>query len=208
MIRHRLITPSISSGLFAVVGAVVVLGAHAWLYISEHQLFYDTLFGVNGFRTQLLLASDSFEVFRQRVFVYNPFTYYLFVGVVAVIAGLVLYTVLDIITRAVRTTEEIVEEAEEGENLLHSEIVARAAVRVLGIAGWGVYIALFINLVAPYSLLAVDQGLETITIGDMGGIVNILIGLVIMTASLHVHVVFARLVWLRIRLWGGGDFDY
>jgi hypothetical protein len=208
MVRHRLITPSLASGVFAVLGAIAILGAHAWLYISEHQLFYDTLFGVNGFKTQLLLASDSFEVFRQRVFVYNPFTYYLFIGVVAIIAGLVLYTILDIITRAVRTTEEIVEEAEEGENLLHSEILARAAVRILGIVGWGVYIALFINIVAPYSMLAVDQGLETITIGDMGGIINILIGLAIMAASLHMHVVFARLCWLRIRLFGGDDFDY
>lgn len=200
-----LLLPSVASAASCLILAVAVLGASAWSYIEYSQLFYEYLFGAYGFKTILLQAPDSLWAVRGAV-LNSVLTYHLLLIMCGALAGLTTYTVLEAIGHARRAAQEVLNEMHHTSALYKQaahEAFVRLGLRVASIIGWTMYVILFFSLLVPYSIYALQAGIDQISNSAAIGWLYVAVALVLLFVSLHMHLVFARLCWLRPRLFGG-----
>lgn len=205
-----LLTPSILSGAFVAGTAVLVLGITAWSFISERQLFYEYLFGVYGFNT-LLVQQDtgSWQMIRQAIFGGNV-TYYVLIVLCSLLVGLLVYTLLEGVRFAARETaagwRQLHAPGSAYAQAAHRNLVRQLA-RITGLVGWALYIIMFIGVLLPASMILTRAGVDDIEMAVAWGWVRVFEGFVLLALSLHVHVIFIRLVALRPRVFGDRDIE-
>lgn len=201
----RLLSPSVSSGLVVLIAVTLVLSLSAWTYIAHEQLFYEYLFGRYGLTTILLIAPDSFSFFRGAI-INSLLTYYAIVFVAAIIVGLVVYTILESFERVGSGTRTLLQEIESNDKVskeLARETIVRLALRCLSLIGWMCYILLFVKMLVPLSIALVQAGIDSLAIGSlMIGSASIIGAWLLLLVGSHMHVTFARLCLLRVRVFG------
>lgn len=204
-----LLLPSISSGIITACMALILFTLTSWSYINENQLFYDFFFGVYGFKTALLQAPDSFWTFQNAV-LNSSTTYYVLLVLVGIAAGLTVYTVLEGISRTVRSASAVLQEMHVEEAVyrraVHESFV-RLILRLVSLAGWALYTVCFISLIVPFCIFLIQLGVDDLATGVWMWWVRLLAALAIIAAGVHVHVIFARLCMLRPRLFGDTDIE-
>lgn len=196
-----LLQPSLFSGTVIFILTCAVLGSSAWAYISSQQLFYDYLFGPYGLETYLWQHAAHATSVRD-AFLASPIAYYIIVTLVATAIGFAVYVVLQllgVLSQAAHTYGQT-------RNRLHAVVSSRPLVRILGLLGWAAFGAFFFSTLLPFSLLSVQQGSERIRLHDIShGALYCLLAVGVLAWSLHLHVIFMRLVWLRPRVFGGDN---
>jgi hypothetical protein len=189
-----LLMPSSLSGALVIAAAIVMVGGAAWSYVTNAQLFYDVLFGYRGIATALVSAPDAFILLRS--ISASPIMYYLMLLTAGVGIGFIIFELLQWISRPHHLDAPSLQET-----------LTKLLVRLLALAGWGVYIAFFVSLLVPFITLLIRLALEKIP-GDWPVAVFLLLcALSLQIIAVHIHTVFARLVLLRPRIFGGWDLE-
>lgn len=204
-----LLLPSFLSGLLTVVATLGIMGASAWLYISGGLLFYEPLFGSLGVVTILVQAPDVFAVVREVVFD-NTITYGLLIVVCAILIGLLVFAVLQGVSRVTRETSVVWYEFH-----LHTpaaqravrESLTRLAIRSLSVVCWALYGLLVGNFLLPFCILLLQAGLDLLESAWAMGAALSLLATLFMLLGLHLNVVFLRLCLLRPRVLRGYAFE-
>lgn len=200
-----LLSPSLSSGLIVLITVTVTLSLVAWTYIAHEQLFYDYLFGRYGLTTILLIAPDSFGFFRGAI-INSLLTYYAIVTVAAIIVTLVIYTILESFERVGSGTRSLWQEIESDDKVskeLLKETSVKLVLRCLSLIGWMCYILLFVKMLIPLSIALLQSGLDGLATNTiMVGVASIVGAWLLLLVGSHMHVTFARLCLLKVRVFG------
>jgi hypothetical protein len=193
------------SGTLVLLGTLSILGYTAWLYLSNSQILYDTLFGSYGLQDFISQNSPGLMIW-QKVLLASPVSYYVLVGGVAVAAGMAVFTILQVFGSLFRNTSTFVHQAVGGRSgrlALWGELFTRLWLRVLALIGWAVYAAAFLSMILPFSILLNNTGVEGLHQDNMTGIGVCIAALLLLLLALHLHIIFARALVLRPRLFGG-----
>jgi hypothetical protein len=203
-----LLLPSILSGVFVIIVALIILGASAWSYINDNLLFYDQLFGIYGFKT-LLLQTDGLYALRHAV-LDNSMTYYILLVMAGAAIGIIIYTLLEAARFAINTTvEEIHEIGDSGptRKIAAQEALERLLLRITGVVSWGIYFVLFGSIILPFCIILVQTAVDNFESMPTSSVLPGIGAFILLSVGLHTHIVFARLCMLRPRLFGDSDIE-
>jgi hypothetical protein len=126
----------------------------------------------------------------------------------AMLAGLALYIALRLVVKLVSSISMTIKEMRAVETpakyVVEREVEKRVGIRVLVVAMWAVYCYLFIKVIVPLCIFTSQTGLSQHTrLGE--GIGYVLFSSSFFFFALHVHIVLARLLLLRPRIFGGEE---
>jgi hypothetical protein len=198
-----LLTPSISSILGAMFLAGFVLAVSSWSAVTNNPMLHDYFFGPFGIIAVIGEAQTSLEAMTAALSA-KPLVYNILIFVVAVLAGLVVFLILQGFTKLLSGflggVVSVQEATPDAKKLVQVEVGARFGVRTLTVIAWAAYGVFFLKILLPFSIMAsYINANELITLeGWLYG----LLGFVLLTAGMQLHVIFARLLMLRPRLFG------
>lgn len=201
-----LLSPSPFSTVATFITAVVILVMANWTYSTRGSLMYDFFYGHEGVITKLMNSTDTVSVYLT-AFSAKYITYEIVVFVIAVLIGLMVYLILQGFSGVVRNTDEAYSaiRVSSGKQRLDIELSlgVRVLTRAIGLLLWFLYWTLTLKIILPFSVLATRTTLEDLFEADTW--MYVLLGLTIMIVGIHLHVIFARLILLKPRLFGGRD---
>lgn len=202
-----LLSPSLLSGTAVSLFSAAVLGSSTWQYISTQQLFYDYLFSAYGIETYLWQQSAGATALRD-TFLASPIAYYILVGLTAAAVGLAVYALLQgmSVVFSWRTWSSLTHLGSDRRAIMRA-LVSRTTVRVMALLGWAAYGAFFFSTVMPFTVVLSRMGIDLIHRGGAGvsGWLAYAGAFIMLIAATHLHVIFARLVFLRPRLFHGAQ---
>jgi hypothetical protein len=194
-----LLRPSISSGVLTTCVAIFILAISNWPYLTQNPMVHDYFYGRYGITTTLQESETSLfdlDILDQ------PMTYYITVVLVAVLASMLVYIVLQGFSHGVAGAKETINEIGRTQgstrHSIEAEVGTRWTVRITSVILWALYWIFFLNALLPFCLLTSRNLLS-----DASGMLYSALGFLLLWIGLHQHLVFARLMLLRPRLFGG-----
>lgn len=201
----QVMLPSLASAVSVIIFGGVVLTAATFYYLSGSGLIYNFLFGNNSSVELQSQSRSTIVSFSNTVFgnpTLNKILYFAF----WMLIGLLVYFLLYIV---IKGTSSAVEEIEESKYTnastkeLTNQIIYRLLIRVVLIVSWIIYWILFIKSVLPFCVTATRVGAANLP--SWNGISYMLLAGLLFALSLHVHIIFMRLISLRVRLLNSSD---
>jgi len=182
----------------------LVLGYSGWLFLRGDDIFYDYLFGAYGLHTFIWQSSLGLSAWYQ-AFLASPPAYYLLVGGAAVTVGVIMFTLLQVVGVLRNGTRHLLQEAGSNEpehKRAAHELLLRLGTRVLGMVGWAGFAAFFVSSILPFTIVLNQTGIHYWADGGrrLIGFGASLAAVLLFAVALHLQVVFARLSFLRSRL--------
>lgn len=205
---RQLLTPSVLSAAATVCAVLATLGYTAWVYVSEQQALYEYLFGPYGLKTYLWQQTAQASSFMRAFLGSSAPAYYLLVGGAAVAAGVVVYMGLQAASLLSNIGGDVWRELRAkgaSRSAVIWELAARALLRAVALVGWGLFAAFFVTTLVPFAAVLNQLGVQTVLGHRPLGVFACLGAAALLLLSLHMHVVFLRLVCLRVRLFGGAE---
>lgn len=195
--------PSTASSIGVVLMGGLILLVSTWSYGLGSGRLYDFLFGAHSSAELIQTSRGTFSTINNVVFG-NPLLNKILFFVFWMLIGLIVYVLLHGFLKGVSTAAEEVEEsryvnAGKAHNIKQFEV--RTAVRAIVAVAWLLYWVLFIKILLPFSVLIVRLGISA-NATDRSWL-YVLSGAITLVLSLHLHVVWIRLLALRVRLFGG-----
>ncbi len=185
--------------------ALAIIGVGAWSYVSQGEFLHDYLFGPFGVVTAMVYAPDLFVLFRQTI-VNNSITYDAFILVCAVLIGVLVFELVETLRRVTSSTSvvwyEFHSNSPQAQEAL-KETLIRIATRCLGAIGLLVYTLFLVNILVPFCILMVQNGIDQFSVSPLMAVGSFVLSFLYLILSLHVIVILARLSLLRPRLFGG-----
>lgn len=202
-----LLSPSLSSGTLVLSVTGFLIGYSAWAYIRSSMQFYDLLTGPYGLNTYFWQQSAQATA-AKHVFLGSPIAYYVLVGVAAIIVGLIVYTVLQSISLFISSMQQIwlqLEQLGPTRRAILRTLVLRLALRIVSLVGWAIFGAFFFSTFLPSVLILNQAGVARVLAGSLFGWFECLVAGLSLLVAFHLHTLFARLVFLRPRLFYGDE---
>lgn len=198
------IRPSLFSLTATLIVAGIVFGFISWTVVAQSPFFHEYFYGQYGVSTILNKTPDVLQAFKMTFFA-QPASYNVTVLAVAAGIGLAVYIVLQLFSRAAAdfssTWRSVQQASGESKKTLEQEIELRLGFRIAMGVLWFFYLLLFIKLLFPFTVLIERFGINALP--DLSGWLYGLLGFALLVTSLHVHVIFMRLIVLRPRVFGG-----
>ncbi len=201
----KFLEPSLLSGATCATITLLFLGVVNWAFLAHNPALYAYFFGPYGVFTVLQHAPLSVRLIWHNVFgggVGRNVLSYLFILLIA----LGVFTVLEGGSMAV---SEASAEAKEMHNaqtqhfpLLRHDIWMRTISRMLTAAAWCVYSVVFVWIIVPFCVSETRFGIATMY-SQPSHVGHVIVGVLILLVASHLHVVFIRLLALRLRVFGG-----
>jgi hypothetical protein len=199
-----LLSPSMLSALCVITLGVGFVAQKSWAYINHKRLFYDFLFSSDGARAVLLTHPGQ-------PLTSNTFVYTVFVVVCAVLVGLAVYFGLTAASGAAKNSRNALYELRSKNSTYRAMLAASVrsgAVRALAALGWLAYVIGFVALLTPVCITLTQTGIDRLSSSEtFSGWFFVVFAGILFAFSLHLHVTFLRLIFLRARLFGGLDSD-
>lgn len=196
-----LLRPSLFSLILTMVLAGAVLAISVWPDATHSPLLNQYFYGPHGV-VEALKKSPDINAFT-RAFSVSPIVYYgLILGVAALVAGGV-YAILQTLSKLVvgsYDTWHVFHDPTKGKKNLEKEVGTQLTVRLMSILLWIAFTYFFVTILLPYCIFAARIGMNHLF--EWEGLYAVA-GFVLLVASLHVHVIFLRLLLLRPRVFGG-----
>lgn len=202
---HVFVSPSLTSGTFAILGAVIIL-----LVINS------SILEAGGFWTTLLLGQDSSAgleaVARDTSFELSELTLgnptlnkLLFFGFWMLI-GMVVYVSLTTISSVFGEVGDTVEKMKfihARRDQIAESFFLKLGIRLASILGIIIFYLVFARLLLPFSSLASRAWLGALDkpIGWLYGT----LGFVVLVLAIHIFIVLFRVLIVRPRIFGGWD---
>jgi len=201
-----LLQPSLMSGTLVTAATLGAIASTAWAYVSAQQLFYEYVFGAYGFKTYIWQQSAGLTALRNTILA-SPAAYYVLVGLAATAVGLMVYAFLQFlgVLFSWRSWSGLGALGPNRKEILH-ELLRRLALRVITLLGWAIFGACFSAMLLPFVALLTQNGVEHFQSGmALVGVLSVFGAGIILALSLHIQVIFLRLVLLRVRVFWGAD---
>lgn len=202
-----ILSPSIVSAPVALTASSLIWVSAGWSYITDTQLFYDQLFGPYGAVTLLQIQPHNLGEFQTTV-LNSSGTYYVALVAAGLIAGLIIFFALESISRVVsgvslfwRQTHTKRQTARQAVQ----ESLVRLSLRIVSLICWTLYAAVFTSVLVPFSIIVLQDALQAGSSWQQWLLA--FAAFVSLVISVHLHVSFARMVFLRVRLFGGYDAE-
>lgn len=205
MYQHRfiklLLLPSLSSGIICFLLAAGILISVNWSVILDNLPLYDYFFGANGAVTHLRGASgDNVPVVGEAL---SSRAVTILVGALAavIVFAILARCIISIIRSITWTMKEMHAVEGPAKRAVEHELRKRITVRFLIAGIWLVYALISVKIVLPFAILASQLGFgndRSVT----EGIGYVFFALTMLIVALHLHVVMARLLLLRPRVFG------
>ncbi|MGH7249945.1 MAG: hypothetical protein ACREGC_03140, partial [Minisyncoccia bacterium] len=201
----QVMLPSLASSLIIVGISLTGFAIATFYYLSGNGAIYNFLFGPDSSAELISQSRGSFDAITSTIFgnpLLNKILYFAF----WMIVGLLVYFMLYVIIKGAATAAEDIEEAKYKNaqpNKLVQGIITRLAVRAILVVAWMIYCVLFIKTLLPFSVLSMKIGVVNFTSPD--GWFYTIIALFVLVTSLHLHVIFMRLITLKVRLIDSAD---
>lgn len=206
-LARLLLTPSLVSGLGLGLLAVVVLVCDTWTYIDDHQLFYGYLVGPSSLSEFISQASSPSVSAWLHFLADSRVTYYILLCAFAAVVGLAVYTLLQVSGFIYSGSVELLHTTMDHRASQRShrvELLLRFGLRLLAMAGWTVYMVATLSVLLPFTVALERLGLADFrNDAALSGIGCYVLAWLLLVITLHLHVVFMRLISLRPRLFGG-----
>lgn len=187
-----LLSPSWLSFIACSAITFVTIGILNWSYFTYNQVLFDFFYGKNGLITILEQVPGAIDV--QQV-LDNPAVYSGVVIVFAIVAAVTVFLVVRGAERSVGAATHM------GEGVDRRDYLQHAVLRCLVILLWVGYSYVSVQVLLPAALLFSRIGAEDF-FAPMGMLLSVS-AVLLLWIALHVHVIFARLVRLRPRVFGG-----
>ena len=185
-----LLTPSVSSLAGCLIIAAAIPGVAAWHQFDDSAIGREYLemrpsvpHGVNSFLSSLFTDSIAYNL--------------LLLGLAMAITA-VLYIGLQLFDKGLAGVLETMSltAARKSDK---KDASRRYGVRIVALCAWIVYLMFTFKTLLPVCLLTSRMA---VGVHDWAGVVSVFL---VLAVAIHIHVVLARLVHLRPRLFGGGD---
>jgi len=187
-----LLRPSWLSFCLCSAVALAVIGVSNWSYFTYNPILYDFIYGERGIVTTLEQTPGAFEIEQLP---HNALLYGVGVVALAVAAAVAVFFMVRGAERGVGAAAHV------GRGIDRREYLQHAALRVLVLGLWAGYVLMTITILVPTALLYSRIGAEDFfTVNGMATSVG---GAVLFWLVVHGHVLFARLLCLRPRVFGG-----
>lgn len=200
-LAQLLLRPSFFSVVVTMLVAGIILVAALWPEVASGSTLSPYLYGPYGVFTVLEKTSDISKL--TTTFLNSTTTYNVVVLAVAALVATGVYMILQTISKIVvgsYDTWHAMHDSGEGSQTVHKEIGAKLTIRLMGVLIWVAFTYFFWSLLLPYSIFTAYAGMDDLFSWHA---LHAVLGFVILVASLHVHVVFLRLLLLRPRVFGG-----
>lgn len=198
-----LLTPSFASGTTVIATTVVALGGVTFATSSGTGALYDWLFGETSSASQIQTAKTTLQTLNDTILGNTALNQLMFLLLWALI-GLAVYVIIVGINRQVADISEDLDEL--GGNNTHAgeirkEIIGKFILRCIFAGLWGIFILVSLKIYLPFSFLCAHIG--GASLNTLNGWLFILAGAATMILTLHLHIVFVRLILLRTRIFVG-----
>lgn len=196
----QVMLPSTISGLASLAVAILTLAVTTFYYYVGSGMIYNLIFGKNSSVELVAQSRGSVDTLTNTVFgnlVLNKILYFGFWMMV----GLLVYLLLYILIKGLSSAAADIEQAGYKNSRIvemKQAIAGRLAIRAILIVAWVIYWVAFIRTVLPFSILAARDGATLFP--NLSGWFYLLVGALALTAALHVHLIFVRLIALKTRL--------
>lgn len=201
-----LFLPSLLSRFTSVLLTLLVLGAANWIYVARSPQLYDFFFGKTGFVTVLQNTPNNFNDMLTTIFSAS-ITYKATIVLLAILAGLLVYVLLEGFGHAVLGAADAWEDIQtadtRGKKAVEREVSVRLAVRCISLVSWLIYWLLFFQVLVPFCILTTRM--TATELFSWSGGVRAIFGTALLLLGIHLHTVFMRLILLRPRLFGGDE---
>jgi hypothetical protein len=197
-----LLTPSLLSGISTLLISVLALVFASWSYSVGSGAVYDFLFGPNSSGELIQTSRSTISAFGDTVFG-NPTLNKILYLAFWMFVGLIVYLILFVIIKGTSSAAEEVQETGYANVNRTGQLKmfgVRAGIRLLVAVAWFVYSIFFIKILLPFSVLSARVGAGQLP--QLSGWLYGIMGLLVLAVSLHIHVIFLRLVLLRVRVSG------
>lgn len=205
-LRHisSVLAPSVSS---TAVNLVLAGIAYAVVLLSTsvgNGTVYDWLLGPNSSAGQIQKAHGTFTALSTTILGNTLLNQVLFFGM-WVLVGVAVYVVLIVVGHEFSELHHVQQDFSFA-NARLSQVMAyhglRLFIRSIVLAGWGLYWLFFVRIFVPFSLLCAHIGSGQL--GTTTGWLYTITGFAVLVVTLHLHLVFLRLLLLRTRLFDEG----
>jgi len=204
-----LLIPSFMSGFLTVFVTCLVLGYSGWLFLKGDNIFYNYLFGAYGLHTFIWQQSSGLSAWSE-AFLSGPLAYYMLVGGAATAVGVAIFTLLHWIGMLKSSARELIQDVasqQASRKAAASELLERMAIRAVSVIAWAIFSAFFVSSIIPFAIvlnqvgvrLWAEQGNYGLGFGVSG------LALLLLALTLHMHIVFARLCFLRPRIFNASS---
>jgi hypothetical protein len=163
-----------------------------WPYFTYSPALYDFLYGNFGVITALEQSPEGLAKFQDTLST-SPILYGVAILLLALVAGKIAFSFVHSLGA---TKEYYASTTEEKHDTLH-----RILIRGLVATTWIVYIVISVIIIFPFCILLSRIGAESITTSQ--GIIMNIEAFLLLAVSLHIHVIFLRLLCMRPRVFGG-----
>ena len=197
-IIRLLLTPSLFSSVASGCLTAAMLLADLWPAVRHSSLVETYLFGPYGAQTFFIQAPDRLGVLR--LVLRGSLVYYLSIVVAGISVGLLVYAALQGATHAQRHIASLVRDARRHEQ--QRGTLYRLGLRIFCLVVWAIYTLFFVHVLVPFGLALAEAAATRWTLATAG---YALAGAATLLIGLHVHVIFARLSLLRLRVFGGAN---
>ena len=201
----QVMLPSLTSSLLTIGLSLVTLSLATFYYLSGNGAIYNYLFGPNSSTELIRQSQGSISAFSNTVFgnpLLNKILYFAFWMVVGLLVYFLLYVIIKGTGSAVEDFEEAGYKNAHVEEMLQG-IVSRLAIRAILVVTWVIYWIFFVKTLLAFSILSTRVGITNFP--DLNGWLYTALGVLVLIASLHVHVIFMRLIALKVRLFDSSD---
>lgn len=192
------ISPSILSGIITAVASILITVFGVVASYGSAGVLRQGLFAANS------LAAPTYQQITNRL-AQNSFVSNIPLLLFWMAVGMIIYLcAINIVTafgNGVELEEELNYVNAQRSKLIRYEIFL-VFIRAVILAGWLVYVQLFIRLLLPYVLAAVQAARLS---GILSGIGQIALAALVLFISIHIHLVFLRLLLLKTRVFADKD---
>lgn len=198
-----LLRPSLFSFSVTSVMALLVLGTANWPYVARRVFFYDYFFGPDGLVSAIQDSPDSASALLDTLFS-KSFSYNLAILLGAIVAGMVVFFVLQLLSRLARNASGVYEDLHAIDSvpkrMVEHELARRIFIRIVIAFVWVAYAFVTLKVIIPFCVFTAEVGLKALW--GLDGILFLLFGFAVFLLCLHLHVILARLFVLKPRVFG------
>ena len=195
--------PTVASVITSLILSIVLLGDKVLSFLPGNEEVYNYIYGEDGLLWLLQASNNSIVDFYQQVTA-SSWSYVVFVMLVALVIGACVYLVTQLINRLLYNIASTWHVWSADPRLAAGgirDIVLRTLIRLGLLILWLGYWYVTVKVIWPFCTVAVSTGIDMLP--SLDALIYILgYGVALFVAALHLHVVFLRLIALRMRLIG------
>lgn len=199
---YQVFIPSVASGIICTLLALLTLMASNYYYSAGKGAIYNFIFGKNSSVELIGQSKSTVGTISDTIFgnhILNKVLYFAFWMMVGLLVYLLLYTLIKGVSSAAEDIEQAAYTNSRLDDLEHT-VGVRLAIRTAATILWFSYSLIFVKLLVPFSIVSARSSIRLFPRPIAW--LDALIGWLVLSFCLHLHVVFLRLVTLRVRLFG------